>query len=261
MRTRKHQWSLIELTIILVVLSILCAILAPVMDRYIRNAKICRAREDVQAIGCCIWMFIEDTGNSRFYIDGGTLDVDVGDPLRDALGGGAPDEDAGNRVNILVSDGDISEIGPDGDGTWGQTVNFVDVDFLENHLVINTVGYRTPRDLNNLGASPMFARNSSGGFNSEFAWRGPYMTPPIDPDPWGNRYAVNVIFLDAVADSDNDDVWHDEWVLPGDGNGFTEDCIVLCTGPDEEVDTLFGVDGNTPGDDDIIFVVSANSRP
>ena len=65
-KKRLSGWSLIELTIILVVLSILCAILAPVIGRFVRNAKMCRAREDVQAIGCAIWMCIEDTANSYF---------------------------------------------------------------------------------------------------------------------------------------------------------------------------------------------------
>jgi len=124
---RKNYWSLIELTIILVVLSILCAILAPVIDRYIRNAKMCRVREDVQAIGMAICMCIEDTANSYFLQDGGAL---TGEASREAVGGGAPDQDAGNVVAMLVSDGDIPEIGLDGDGTWGISVNLTDTDFL-----------------------------------------------------------------------------------------------------------------------------------
>ena len=43
--------------------------------------------------------------------------------------------------------------------------------------------------------------------------------------------------------------------------GHTEDTIVLCAGSDEEVDTAFAVDGLTPGDDDIIYTLSGNSRP
>ena len=250
---RKRHWSLIELTIILVVLSILCAILAPVIDRYIRNAKMCRAREDVQAIGMAICMCIEDTANSFFMMDGSG--APAGDPLREALSGGAPDQ-TGNTVNLLVSDGDIPEEGPDAGGDdWIKEVNFAQTDFLENHLVTNTVAYRTPTDLDNAGASPMFARDSSGGFNSEFAWRGPYMTAPIDPDPWGNRYAVNVEYLDALAGSAN------ATAASNGDNGYEEDVLVLSAGPDEEVDTEYDVDGNTPGDDDVIYTISANSRP
>ena len=259
MRRSHRCWSLIELTIILVVLSILCAILAPVIDRYIRNAKVCRAREDVQALGCALWMFVEDTANSHFLIEG-TGAGGVGEASRDP-GGSAPDQSVFNVVSILVSDGDIPEVQVlSGGADWAHPVDLGTgiVDFFENHLVANSPGgnpanaYRTPSDLTNPAADPMFARDSSGGFNSEFAWRGPYMTAPIDPDPWGNRYAANVMYLEARADTPN---------LTAFANGFREDVIVLSAGPDEEIDTDFDDDGVTPGDDDIIYTMSANSRP
>jgi len=98
----------------------------------------------------------------------------------------------------------------------------------------------------------MFGRDESGGFNSEFAWRGPYMTGPLDPDPWGNRYACNVIYLDPRTQTEN---------MTAYANGYVEDTVVMSAGPDEEIDTDFDVDGLTPGDDDILYTVSANSRP
>ena len=254
--TRKKYWSLVELTIILVVLSILCAILAPVIDRYVRNAKVCRAREDVQALGMAICMFIEDTANSYFLIDGGGP---TGEASRKIHSGGAPNQNWINRVDMLVSDGDIPELesttansAPGDADSWVKKVNFETVDFLEYHLVTNHPGYRVPSQLDNPWSDPMFARSESGGFNSEFAWRGPYITAPVDPDPWGNRYASNVKFLDAKADSSN---------ATAAINGFESDCIVLSAGPDEEVDTRWSVDGLTPGDDDMLYSVSANSRP
>jgi len=261
---KKKFWSLIELTIILTVLSILCAILAPVIDRYVRNAKVIRCREDVQAIGCSIAMFIEDTANSYFLRDGSHFPAGgAGRGDSDFTPGSAPDQDVGNRVNLLVSDGDVPEVGADGDNDWAEPVDYGHRDFIEYHIVSNNPGsstgnaYRTPTDLINGAADqdPMFARYESGGFNSEFAWRGPYMTAPIDPDPWGNRYAINSIYLDPCANSSNDDV-----AEQGHG-GWEYDCVVLSAGPDEEIDTLFAVDGLTPGDDDIIYTVSGNSRP
>ena len=252
-------WSLIELTILLVVLSILCAILAPVIGRYVRNAKVVRAREDVQALGSAVWMFIEDTANSFFMIDGSP------DPARGASRGrrgSAPSESERNSVYVLVSDGDIPEIGRNGNDEWAEEVDFSRVDFFEYHLVTNRPGndtdnaYRTPLDLNKgagaYNSDPMFARVESGGFNSEFAWRGPYITAPVDPDPWGNRYAANVRYMPARADTDNS---------TPERNGFAEDVVVLSAGPDEEIDTGFEVDGLTPGDDDILYTLSGNSRP
>ena len=261
----KRAWSLIELTIILVVLSILCAILAPVIDRFVRNAKVVRAREDVQSIGCCIWMFIEDTANSYFLEDGS----------KDRNGGGSiPDQSVGNRVKMLVSDGDIPELrndlqraAPTGSQEWVKEVGRSDmIDFLEYHLVTNNPfdsdrnAYRTPLDYDNQNTGdPTFARDESGGFNSEFSWRGPYMTAPIDPDPWGNRYAVNVKYLDPIADSDPDDPAGNQ--ATQGGCGYTYDTVVISAGPDEEIDTLYAVDGLTPGDDDIMYTISGNSRP
>ena len=68
-------------------------------------------------------------------------------------------------------------------------------------------------------------------------WRGAYISAPVDPDPWGNRYAVNVQWLQGTSTERKNDV------------------IVLSTGPDEQIDTAFEADGITPGDDDIIVVV------
>jgi type II secretory pathway pseudopilin PulG len=191
MHRRDGGWSLIELTIILIVLSILSAILMPVIGRYVHNAKIIRAREDCGAISSVIWMFIEDTANSYFLQDGSP------DPVQGASrqfnGGSAPDQTDPNRVNLMVGDGDIPELGPNGDDGWLSKVNFGDVDFMEYHLITNRPGnavvnaYRTPTDLgkgpDNVPNDPMFSQESSGGFNSEFAWRGPYITAPVDPDP------------------------------------------------------------------------------
>ncbi len=253
--TWSHHWSLSELTIILIVLSILCAILAPVIDRYVRNAKVCRAREDVQALGCAMAMFIEDTANSHFMIEG------TGAGTAGGAAGSRPDQSNTNVCSVLVSDGDIPEVEiMSGGGDWARVIDHGTgiLDFFANHLVTNTPNgdpahaYRTPTDLTNPAADPMFARGESGGFNSEFAWRGPYMTAPIDPAPWGNRYAANVMYLEARADTPGFHAF---------ANGFVEDVVILSAGPDEEVDTDFDVDGLTLGDDDVIHTMSASSRP
>jgi len=265
-RPRHHRqsgWSLIELTIILIVLSILCAILSPVISIYIHKAKIIRCREDLGALSCTIWMFIEDSGNGHFYRDG-SPNPELG-ASRILGGGSAPLEAFINRVNLIVGDGDVPSLGINGDIRWVQRVNFEQVDFMEYHLCTNRPGnnvdrsYRTPTDLGkgatDFPGDPMFARDESGGFNSEFAWRGPYMTAPIDPDPWGNRYMCNVQFLDARALSPNANS-ESQGLL---GAGYEYDVVMLSAGPDEEVDTRWAVDGLTPGDDDLLITVSANS--
>jgi hypothetical protein len=125
----------------------------------------------------------------------------------------------GATVEMLVGDGDIP-VSAIGATIWDNVVNpaaGTQVDFLERHLVTNTPGgagaYTTA------GATP---------------WRGAYINAPIDPDPWGNRYAVNVNFLRAAT---------------------TNDTFVLSTGPDEEINTGFTQNGAVPGGDDIIVIV------
>lgn len=258
--TRPKGWSLIELTIILIVLSILAAILAPVIGRYAALARIVRCREDVQAIGNVIQLFLHDTASSHFHKDGSAADPADNRP---------PDQSAANRVGMLVTAGDTPEVFAnlpnDGVNTvvW-QTApgnfgsldggNVVVTDFLEYHIATNEPfadpdnAYRTPLHLVNGNPAQVFAYDGHGGFNSEFAWRGPYMTAPIDPDPWGNRYAANVRHLDPRA------------AVAAPFGGFTEDVIVLSAGPDEEIETPFARDGVTPGDDDIVYVVAHGSE-
>jgi len=289
MRYHRYRsgWSLIELTIILTTLAILVSILSPSIGGYVRNAKVIRAREDVQMLGMAILMFIEDTANSYFLKDG-SANVRLG-ASRWNRGGSAPNQLCCNRVNLLVSDGDVPGLGSNGDERWRGEVDLCLVDYMEYHLVTNRPGddvarrYRTPLDLAKgprfSQGDAMFARDESGGFNSEFAWRGPYVSAPVDPDPWGNRYGANVGFLDPVAGTPNESAGYygyDGWSYGYHGrrgynyggydyapgrNGFVYDVIVMTAGPDEEIDTWFEQDGLTPGDDDIAYVVSGNSRP
>lgn len=131
-------------------------------------------------------------------------------------------------VDMLVSDGDTpreASITNDGGGAgvmrWDDPVNNTTgvVDFLERHLVTNT------------------PRGSSANDYPTPKWRGAYLSTPVDGDPWGNRYAANV-----------------RWLID-DSTLYMNDVFVWSSGPDEQIDTLFQVNGATPGGDDIIVVV------
>jgi type II secretory pathway pseudopilin PulG len=196
--TSERGVTLIEATIILTIAAILSAAAVPVASRTIDRARLTRAVTDANAIKTAINSVIDDLGFTPFTSTGAN---------------------GGDTVEMLVSDGDIpfSAIG----GTnWDNVVTCcgagVDVDFLEGHLVTNTL--------------PAGSYTTGGGN----AWRGAYMTAPIDPDPWGNRYAVNVQYL---------------------RNSTSNDVFVLSAGPDEEVSTEFTVNGIAPEADDIIAVI------
>jgi hypothetical protein len=170
-------------------------------------------------------------------------------------------------VDLLVSDGDIPPLSAAlaGETFWTQIVNGAAVDTLSNHLIENLPGeaagnrYRNPSDVfiaapggNNID----FARSSSSGFNAPYAWRGGYLRSPVDPDPWGNRYAVNVAFLDPAPTA----------AVAGITAGFATaayprlDVFAFSAGPDEEIDTQSAQDGAVPGDDDFIHIVSSHAK-
>lgn len=214
--------SLIEATIVLLMVSIITAVAAPAASRVLDEARIAAAIEGAEAIKTAMHLWSDDlSAYDGFNTDGSLASSDP--------------------VEMAVSDGDIPvEVSFDGDDRWTHPVCLEDqtlpfdfetpacdpgnlfVDFLENHMVHN----------NPFGGNAGDAYDLSGGNT----WRGAYLDSPVDPDPWGNRYAVNVKYLQQPADTKND-------------------TVVLSAGPDEQVDTDFEEDGITPGDDDIIVVI------
>jgi|SaaInlV_200m_DNA_2_1039689.scaffolds.fasta_scaffold46485_1 type II secretory pathway pseudopilin PulG len=187
----------------LVVMAILTASLSPALMRRARKAKLHRARQDVQVIRDAVLLALTEIKAPGF------LQPECEDGLL--------------PVEMLVSDGDIPEIGPNGAQLWARPVDYCVVDFMEYHLSVNAPGGD--------------ARNAYRG------WRGSYLTAPINPDPWGNRYMVNTLFLWQGCNAEG-------------GTGYRYDVVALSAGPDEEVDSQFTQDGFIPGDDDVICLIS-----
>jgi type II secretory pathway pseudopilin PulG len=196
---RQDGVTLIEATVVLAVTAILVAMVAPVASRSLDTARMTRAQEDADSIAEAIGNFLSDfTGFTPFTTTGAS---------------------GGSTVQMLVGDGDIPQIGS-GTSEWDDVVNpsaAAPVDFLERHLVTNTPG----------GAGAYTTAGTA-------PWRGAYISGPIDPDPWGDRYAVNVLYLRTST---------------------SNDVFVLSAGPDRYVDTGFTLNGARPYDDDIMSVV------
>jgi type II secretory pathway pseudopilin PulG len=185
------------------VAAILAAAAAPTLSRVLDRSRLTRATSDAQAIKTAISTLLgEFTSFVPFTSTGAN---------------------GGDTIEMLVSDADIppSAVGAT---NWDNPVTCcgaaVDVDFLERHLVTNT---------------PIAGGSYQTGAGR---WRGPYLDAPLDPDPWGNRYAVNTQYLRS---------------------GTTNDVFVLSAGPDEEIDTAFTVNGAVPGEDDIMAIVRRDS--
>lgn len=191
--TSSRGITLFEVALLLTLTSAFAAALTPTLSATISDARAVRAGLDMNQIRDAI-NFFKGSGFTFFTTNGSQTPA--------------------NRVNYLFGDGDIPEVGAT--AFWRLTTAGATEDFLEQHLVLNSVGY-------SLAVAPI--------------WRGAYINSPADPDPWGNRYAVNVIHI---------------------GNGATlDDTVVHSAGPDENVDTNVVGNGLVAGQDDIIVLVEA----
>jgi type II secretory pathway pseudopilin PulG len=122
---------------------------------------------------------------------------------------------AGNQVEFLYSDGDIPDVGFS--TSWRSTTAGSVNDFLEEHLILNSF--------------------SGASYSTAVApiWRGAYLNGPVDPDPWGNRYAVNVRYLGPNVN----------------------DVVVMSAGPDEGIDSSDTGNPLTAIEDDILVLVES----
>lgn len=155
--------TLVETTIILIVMAVLSAAAAPVASRTLDRARLVRARADAVKIKAALIAIRDDMTQFNLFTTNGANNGPV--------------------VYMLVGDGDIPrELGTGGDARWQDPVDNVTgvVDFFERHLTTNNPGG------NVLNAYPTGIQNP---------WRGPYLPGPIDADPWGNRYACNTRWL------------------------------------------------------------------
>jgi len=257
-------FTLVEVSIILFVLVILSSILLPNLGDFNRLARYARVKEDVGALCSALSHMLVDTGETAFYHWGGRnmgkTNSDV--PYRK------------DPVGLLIGDGDTPKLNSSDPGEWGanwqtayqeffseaKDISGIDVTFrvdsFANHLIHNSPsgnhanGYRTPSDMlsgNTSAGVPgglLFDPQGGQGFNSKFAWRGPYLNDRVDPDPWGNRYMANVFAMWIPSDME--------------GDGFASAVVCYSAGPDEEIDTEFNQPtGWATGDDDITAIAHA----
>jgi len=151
--------TLVEMTIILSVIAILTAVLVPTVMSHITQSRILRARQDVRTLAEAITRFYQDTG----FVPQTT----------DSTDGGPGD----NEIDMLVTAGEIPALpsNPAEVSQWATGTT----DFFSNHLVNNVPGYALKAGQDDLG------------------WNGPYLATLPQADPWGNRYMVNIVYLDT----------------------------------------------------------------
>ncbi len=94
----------------------------------------------------------------------------------------------------------------------------------------------------------------------QLGWRGPYLSSPIGPDPWGNRYLVNTMFLAPLRPTPPPPQWGIEGAV-----GWNRPVFCLSAGPNGTIETPFGGIGAPGfgvlrGGDDFTYVISGASR-
>ena len=251
-RRQESGFTLVEVSVLLSVLVILSAMIAPVLSNTLSATRLAAAHNEMTAIAQALQQFLEDlgcevvpqntTGASPVtgLVNAPTVQPPVAPPtgtsgtalqsltLAASTACSAANICDGPVVELLVSAGDIPAIGPEGDEEWTLPPDGTEIDFMEFFLVTNTPGNDAGRAFPNPDDCGVVPDPLAG----VRAWQGAYTSIGAG-DPWGNRYMVNTAFLVT---------------------GEIEDVVVLSAGPDQEVDTAFAQDGLVPGDDDLILL-------
>lgn len=229
--------SLIEATIILMVLGLLTSVLSPSIGDYVNDAKSVKVKEDCEAIGATIARLARDVGPCF------------------KLTGTSPCTKA-NRVDILHSDGpDVQAVDLEaaaapysGGGLSSGSFNWdadngSNGDSMERQFVSNGPAY-----------APVTLQSSGPQFG--LGWRGAYMSSGVGSDPWGKRYLANTAFLGVAADATGD----------SDGSingGWSRDVICLSAGTNGLFQTPIGGSATFAtlrGGDDYVTVVSGGTH-
>jgi hypothetical protein len=236
--------SLIEATVILGVIALLTAIMAPAVRAYVLSAQQVAAKKDADVISASLIRFLTDVGETWVLRSGARTGT--------ATDQGAPSHAAANRVDLLVSDGKIPAVNvarSSGGTEWSAAVDNAAVQKLEYYLVSNlpsNAGANAYRIATAMSGVGNFDQDSGASYNSPHSWRGPYLPGPVSADPWGNRYAVNVEFLA-----------HAQASTP---SGNVNDVFVVSAGPNGLIENRIDADGVNASNNDVISLISGGTR-
>ncbi len=256
--------SLVEATIILLVLMLLTGVIAPSIMDFVNDARRVKVKEDCEAIGVTVVRLVRDIGPCLMF-DGRQVPV-------------GPGCTKANRVDTLISDGvAIDPVDLVGNGnigyvpptntanqavySWATSANR---DTMEHQFVTNSPNYPTPATMQVLGFP-------AGGVYSYpkpwfgYGWRGAYLQSPVSWDPWGKPYVVNTIFLATARDSDPS-------AACGEGmrcGGWSRTVFCLSAGANTFYETGYwgnlpangvGIGGVLRGGDDYFYPISGNTH-
>lgn len=241
--------SLVEVTIILLVLMLLTGVLAPSIVDYVRDAQWVKVKEDCEAIGVSVARMMRDVPPCFRLVgtDGCTVDNRVDLLWSDGATAGAIAPLASAATHYTLAGANAT-----GPLNWDTTIAAQDGS-MEQHFVRNdlVVPYPVP--------SVLYPFSVPVGPQYGIGWRGPYLSPPIGPDPWGNAYMVNSAFLTTATDA----------YAAGEGHvntAWNRDVFCISSGPNKLFETYFGgclsttQFGTCREGDDWIYVIQGGTR-
>lgn len=257
----QRGFTLVEVTIILVVLVILSMILLPQLGNFNRLARKVKVQEDLGAICASLKKFFDEVMvNAVWENPGGTEQAPSGTRIGLLHGPGAPAIDPNTAAfhNVSAPQGPWSQtatgspgfvpivVETDAPGLASTSATF-GVDRFENHLQLND-----PFGDGSIAFVTRYKNTSESALTAGhffLSWKGPYFDA-FTADPWGGRYLSNVFALHTI-------------VPDGDAEYFTSAVVCYSAGPDRQVSTAFNqpIDsdpfGWVTGGDDAAVVLSA----
>lgn len=162
----KKGFTLIEMVVVLAVIAILAAILAPTLTRYIESARVHRAESDCKVIASAIATFNADVGEWPIWKAASAM------------------QDSSAAYDLLYGPGTNPVVGT-GLTTWTSILGATaKIDSLSSQLNANKPSYSVVQG----------RRQFKGPYLSESSGK-----QDIGIDPWGDRYLVVVKSLKPGA--------------------------------------------------------------
>jgi hypothetical protein len=229
--------SLVEVTIMLLVLMLLTSVLAPSIFDFINDAQWVKVKEDCEALAISVTRLHKDVGAMLYTAPGypaNKMDIMLSDYL---------------NVPVVIP-GVVTGFGAGGANNWfgtgtGMVFNALYMDTCSNQLITNLQAGVGP------AIYPEAAMTAPPVFGPYFGqgWRGAYLSPPCASDPWGFAYQVNTKWA--------------TWTFQGPATHYhCNDVFCLSPGKDGIINTPFGVNqgifpqGVRRGGDDWVTVIS-----